>query len=99
LLDENIPALLKLWAKMGVRNFDTYVEAFLAQNLPYLLPYYGTVHMTDLRGSYFDEKEAGGTFRELVAYHGIDDIYVVLSTSNGINSANSLEVFHKTISK
>jgi len=38
-LDENIPALLKLWAKIGVRNFDTYVEAFLAQNLPYLLPY------------------------------------------------------------
>jgi len=74
---------------------DSFGNVFL----PYLLPYYGTVHMTDLRGSYFDEKEAGGTFRELVAYHGIDDIYVVLSTSNGINSANSLEVFHKTISK
>ncbi len=38
LLDENIPALLKLWTKMCVRHFDTYVEAFLAQNLPYLLP-------------------------------------------------------------
>lgn len=38
LLDENIPALIKLWAKMGVRHFGIYVEAFLAQNLPYLLP-------------------------------------------------------------
>ncbi len=38
-LDENIPALLKLWFRMGVRNADTYVEAFVAQNLPYLLPY------------------------------------------------------------
>lgn len=74
---------------------DSFGNVFL----PYMLPYYGEVHMTDLRGSYFDEKEAGGTFRELVAYHGIDDIYVVLSTSNGINSKNSLEVFHKTISK
>lgn len=45
-LDENIPALLKLWAKMGIRNFDTYVEAFLAQNLPYLLPY------SDMRQSF-----------------------------------------------
>ena len=39
LLDENIPALLRLWAKMGVRHFGVYAEAFLAQNLPYLLPY------------------------------------------------------------
>lgn len=39
MLDENIPALLKLWARIGIRNFDTYVEAFVAQNLPYLLPY------------------------------------------------------------
>ena len=38
LLDENIPALLRLWVKMGIRHFDTYSEAFLAQNLPYLLP-------------------------------------------------------------
>jgi len=46
LLDENIPALLNLWARMGIRNFDTYVEAFLAQNLPYLLPY------SDMRQSF-----------------------------------------------
>jgi len=45
-LDENIPDLLKLWAKMGSRNLDTYVEAFLAQNLPYLLPY------SDMRQSF-----------------------------------------------
>ena len=68
---------------------DSFGNVFL----PYLLPYYGEVHMTDLRDSYFDKKEAGGTFTELVRYHGIDDIYVVLSTSNGINSHNSLKVF------
>lgn len=38
-LDENIPALLELWFRMGIDHFDRYVEAFLAQNQPYLLPY------------------------------------------------------------
>ncbi|MBR3873069.1 MAG: hypothetical protein IKJ26_02765 [Clostridia bacterium] len=74
---------------------DSFGNVFL----PYMLPYYGEVHMTDLRGSYFDKKEAGGTFTELLKYHGIDDIYVVLSTSNGINSRNSLEVFWNAISE
>lgn len=68
---------------------DSFGNVFV----PYLLPYYSEVHMTDLRDSYFDKAEAGGTFTELVNYHEIDDIYVVLSTSNGINSHNSLKVF------
>ncbi|MBE5800741.1 MAG: hypothetical protein E7319_00440 [Clostridiales bacterium] len=74
---------------------DSFGNVFL----PYLLPYYDEVHMTDLRDSYYDAKEAGGTFSELVAYHQIDDIYIVLSTSNGINSSNSLRVFPATISQ
>jgi len=74
---------------------DSFGNVFL----PYLLPYYGEIHMTDLRSSYFDEKEAGGTFTELMQLHDIDDIYVVLSTSNGINSKNSLQVLWNTITK
>lgn len=38
LLDENIPGLLSLWARMLPEHLGTYVEAFLTQNLPYLLP-------------------------------------------------------------
>ena len=53
--------------------------------------------MTDLRASYFKQSEAGGTIAELLKYHQIDDIYVVLSTSNGVNSKNSLEVMWDTI--
>ena len=53
--------------------------------------------MTDLRAAYYDPKEAGGTFRELLALHEIDDVYVVLSTSNGINSSNSLSAMPKAI--
>ena len=74
---------------------DSFGNVFL----PYLLPYYGEVHMTDLRDDYYDEELAGGTFAELVAYHQPDDIYVVLSTANGLNSHNSLKVFGDTISK
>ena len=74
---------------------DSFGNVFL----PYLLPYYGEVHMTDLRDTYYDEKEAGGTFAELLSYHKVDDVYIVLSTANGINSYNSLTVFGQTISK
>ncbi len=74
---------------------DSFGNVFL----PYMLAYYGEVHMTDLRDDYFSEKDAGGTFAELVAYHQPDDIYVVLSTANGLNSYNSLTVFGRTISK
>lgn len=38
LLDENIPGLLSLWARMLPEHIPTYAEAFLTQNLPYLLP-------------------------------------------------------------
>jgi len=74
---------------------DSFGNAFV----PYLLPYYDEVHMTDLRMDYFDPEEAGGTFSQLVQYHQIDDIYVILSTSNGINSSNSLSTFWKTITE
>ena len=72
---------------------DSFGNAFL----PYLLPYYGEVHMTDLRLSYYDVKEAGGTFRDLLALHEIDDVYIVLSTSNGVNSPNSQGALPKAI--
>lgn len=74
---------------------DSFGNAFL----PYLLPYYGEVHMTDLRKSYFDTAEAGGTFRELLSYYNIDDIYIVYSTSNGIPSANAMQVLPAEIAK
>ena len=74
---------------------DSFGNAFV----PYLLPYYDEVHMTDLRRDYFHPEEAGGTFSELLAYHQIDDVYVILSTSNGINSSNSLDVFWETITQ
>lgn len=47
-LDENIPQLLKLWAKMGVGHLKPYIEAFMVQNLPYILPYSDMLYNFDM---------------------------------------------------
>jgi len=39
LLDENLPELFSLWARLLPGHLKQYAEAFLIQNLPYLLPY------------------------------------------------------------
>ena len=62
---------------------------------PYLLPYYDEVHMTDFRYGYYDKSEAGGTMASLCAYHGIDDIYLVFSTANGLRKDNSIKYLRK----
>ena len=74
---------------------DSFGNVFL----PYLMPYYGEVHMTDLRASYYDEELAGGTFTELLRYHEIDDVYIVLSTSNGIKSGTSQKSIPEHLSR
>ena len=38
LLDENMPDLLSLWARLAPKYLKSYAEAFLVQNLPYFLP-------------------------------------------------------------
>lgn len=48
LLDENIPSLLKLWARMGTSHMKTYIEAFMTQNLPYILPYAEMLYCFDM---------------------------------------------------
>lgn len=48
LLDENIPALLKLWARMGMGHLKSYTEAFMVQNLPYILPYSDMLYNFDM---------------------------------------------------
>ena len=47
-LDESIPDLLKLWARMGVGHFGVYAEAFLEQNLPYFMPYSKMLYNFDM---------------------------------------------------
>lgn len=65
---------------------DSFGNAFA----PYLLPYYDEVHMVDFRKGDFDKKLAGGSMGELMQYFGIDDVYIVTSTANGVRKNNSL---------
>ena len=62
---------------------------------PYLLPYYDEVHMADFRKGDFDKKLAGGSMGELMQYFGIDDVYIVTSTANGLRKNNSLIYLRK----
>ena len=54
--------------------------------LPYLLPHYDCVLMTDLRPANYDPKEAGATIREYIEYYGVDDVYFTFCFASDINS-------------
>ena len=58
---------------------------------PYLLPYYDEVHMCDFRANDYDKAAVGGSIGDMIAYHGIDDVYIITSTANGLRKDNSLK--------
>lgn len=65
---------------------DSFGNAFT----PYLLGYYDEVHMADFREGSYSKSKAGGSIGELIAYYGIDDVYIVTSTANGLRKENSI---------
>ena len=66
---------------------DSFSNAFI----PFLTPYYETVHVTDVRGDYYDGAHATWTISEYIAKYGIDDVYLVLSTASGVNTDYLIE--------
>jgi len=65
---------------------DSFGNAFT----PYLLPYYDEVHMCDFRKGSYSKSQAGGSIGSMLQYHGIDDVYIVTSTANGLRKDNSI---------
>lgn len=61
---------------------DSFANAFCL----YLTPYYDEVHMTDVRYNEFSFSSAGGTIAELMEYHDIDDVYIIMSDANSVNA-------------
>ena len=53
---------------------------------PFFLPYYDDVYMVDFRDEYYTRDDARGSVKDYVRRLGIDDIYIVLSETNGIGS-------------
>ena len=58
---------------------------------PYLLPYYDEVHMCDFRESRYSKNKAGGNISQMMQHYGIDDVYIITSTANGLRKPNSLK--------
>lgn len=53
---------------------------------PFFLPYYDDVYMVDFRDEYYSRADARGGVKDYVRRLGIDDIYIILSETNGIGS-------------
>ena len=66
---------------------DSFANCFL----PFLTPYYETVHMTDVRKSYYDAANARWSISQYLADNGIDDVYFVLSTASGVNTVGLMD--------
>ena len=66
---------------------DSFANAFI----PFLTPYYETVHVTDVRADYYDGLHATWTISQYIRKNGIDDVYFILSTANGVNTVYLIE--------
>lgn len=53
---------------------------------PYLAPYYEEIHTVDFRDEYYDGEHRRWTVRQYIEEHEIDDIYIVISMTTGIDS-------------
>ncbi|MBR4234505.1 MAG: hypothetical protein IKR85_00400 [Clostridia bacterium] len=62
---------------------------------PYLLPYYDEVHMCDFRENLYSVAQAGGSIGDLIKKFGIDDVYIITSTANGLRKDNSLKYLRR----
>lgn len=65
---------------------DSFGNAFA----PYLLPYYNEVHMADFRNGSYSKSAVGGSIGQMIQKYGIDDVYIVTSTANGLRKENSI---------
>jgi len=68
------------------RNMLMICDSFGNSIAPFFLPYYDDVYMVDFRDEYYTREEARGSVRDYIRRCDINDIYIVLSETNGIGS-------------
>ncbi len=68
------------------RNMLLVCDSFGNSIAPFFLPYYDDVYMVDFRDDYYDRKDAADGVKQYIRRLDIDDIYIVLSETNGIGS-------------
>ena len=69
------------------RNMLMICDSFGNSIAPFFMPYYDDVYMVDFREEYYTREEARGSVKDYIRKCDIDDIYIVLSETNGIGSA------------
>ena len=62
------------------RNALVIGDSFELTFAPYLMPYYDTVLVTDLRESLFTDQASGDNVRAYIEAYGVTDIYMLYST-------------------
>ena len=68
------------------RNMLLVCDSFGNSIAPFFLPYYDDVYMVDFRDDYYNRRDAADGVKQYVRRLDIDDIYIVLSETNGIGS-------------
>lgn len=69
------------------RNMLMICDSFGNSIAPFFMPYYDDVYMVDFRDEYYTREDARGSVKDYIRKCDIDDIYIVLSETNGIGSA------------
>lgn len=68
------------------RNMLLICDSFGNAIAPFFMPYYDDVYMVDFRDAYYSRADAEAGVREYIQRCGIDDVYIVLSETNGIGT-------------
>lgn len=68
------------------RNMLLVCDSFGNTIAPFFMPYYDDVYMVDFRDAYYSREDAQAGVKEYIERCDIDDIYVVLSETNGIGT-------------
>ena len=72
------------------RNALVIGDCFDLSLTPFLLPYYDNVHKTDIRYIVFDKKELGTSVSDMMRRNSINDVYLIFSEANDVNSGTLL---------
>ena len=68
------------------RSMLLVCDSFGNSIAPFFMPYYDDVYMVDFRDDYYTRRDAADGVKEYVRRLKINDIYIVLSETNGIGS-------------
>lgn len=73
------------------RSCLVFGDSFSNCLVPFLTPYYETVHTSDVRRDYYDILHRTWSISEYIERNHIDDVYILYSTANGFNADNIMD--------